>query len=50
MALYENEQRQVFPPHTYHCFLEAGQAEEPWDTWLLLSSICAYSIEEFSFY
>lgn len=39
-----------FFPHTCHCFLQTGQAEEPRDTWLLLSGICTYAIEEFSFY
>lgn len=38
-----------FSPHICHCFLQTGQAEKPWDTWLLLSGICAYTTE-FSFY
>lgn len=39
-----------FPPHTCHCFLKSGWAEEPLDTQVHKGVVCAYAIEEFRFY
>lgn len=41
---------EIFSPHTCHCFLKSGWAEEPLDTQVHKGVVCAYAIEEFRFY